>query len=93
MIAACVLGGIGVIMLIVRSTRGIAPWALMLACIAGGGAILGFLVVTNVDYGCMERNSDADRSWTPAASAYAAIVGCLMNLIGGLMSCGASKYD
>eukprot|EP00486_Rosalina_sp_Unknown_P001473 CAMPEP_0201573516 /NCGR_PEP_ID=MMETSP0190_2-20130828/17416_1 /ASSEMBLY_ACC=CAM_ASM_000263 /TAXON_ID=37353 /ORGANISM="Rosalina sp." /LENGTH=199 /DNA_ID=CAMNT_0048000577 /DNA_START=22 /DNA_END=621 /DNA_ORIENTATION=+ len=90
MIGACVLGLLGIIMLVIRSTRGCASWMFILGCVAGGVALIAFLVITNVSGGCMDRDN---AEWTPAVSSYAAIIGVVFYLIGGLASCGAGKYD
>ena len=90
MIAACVLGAIGILALIIKPARACAPWSLILGCVAGGAALVGFMVITHVDGGCMDRE---DTESMPAVSSYAAIIGVVCYLIGGFASCGASKYD
>ena len=92
MIAAGALGLIALIMLVIKAARPCASWALILGCVAAGVGLIGFLVITNVSGGCMDRDDD-DNKWTPAVSSYAAIGGILFYLIGGIASCGAGKYD
>ena len=88
MIISIVCGAIGVLCLIIKAGRACGPWGLILGFIGAAGALVGFIVVT-MDGTCFDSDSDA----ILAVSAYAAIIGGFCFLIGGVGSCGASKYE
>eukprot|EP01084_Bolivina_argentea_P132573 233970_1 len=81
------LGAIGICFLIISATRGFGGGMLVFSAGLGVVGIVAFIALTNVDLGCYSDN------YEPAASVYCVIVGIVCFLIGGIVSCGAGKYD
>ena len=81
------LGAIGVCFLIISSTRGFGGGMMVLASGLGLVGVVGFIGLTSESGGCYDDNFE------PAASIYCVIVGMVCYLIGGIVSCGAGKYD
>merc|ERR1719203_13419 len=86
-IGGAVLGGFGVLFLCIPSTRSFGGGCQIVASGAGLVAILAYVIFARDDLECFSKN------WEPAASMYAVMIGLVCYSIGGIGSCGASKYD
>mmetsp|Transcript_35543 Transcript_35543/g.31367 ORF Transcript_35543/g.31367 Transcript_35543/m.31367 type:complete len:198 (-) Transcript_35543:3-596(-) len=92
-ISGIILGALGILFLIIPSTRGFGGGLLALACGCGIIGVAGFIGLTYSEevFACF--NQEIDPAPVLAGSIYAVIVGMVCLLIGGIASCGAGKYD
>eukprot|EP01083_Nonionella_stella_P174068 602354_1 len=85
-----VMGVIGIICLFIPSARGCGGGTLAFAGFAGLVAMIGFLAVTMDDLACFDTSNE---NVTVAASTYCVGVGVVCLLVGGIASCGATRYE
>lgn len=88
-IGGIVLGGIGVLLSIISSTRSFGGGCQILSSVGGLVGVVAYVALATDDGECYSDGFE------PAASMYAVIIGMICYLIGGIGSCGsgASKNE